>query len=73
MPKHHPENERMKRRYAVYMREADGYDEATVDGALASIHRFEEHTKFGDFRAFRPEKAVSFKHDLAEQTTVRTG
>jgi len=55
------------------MREADGYDEATVDGALASIHRFEEHTKFGDFRAFRPEKAVSFKHDLAEQTNVRTG
>src|SRR4029453_12863707 len=73
MPKHHPENERMKRHFAVYMREADGYDEATVDAALAAIHRFEEHTKFRDFRAFRHEQAVSFKPHLAEQTNARTG
>jgi integrase len=73
MSKHHPDNERIKRHYAVYMREADGYDEATVDAALASIHRFEEHTKFRDFKVFRHEQAVSFKHYLAEQTNVRTG
>lgn len=73
MPKHHPENERMKRHYAIYMREAGGYDEATVDDALAAIHRFEEQTNFRDFKTFRHELAVSFKHHLAEQTNVRTG
>ena len=73
MAKHHPENERVKRRYAVYMREADGYDEATVDAALAAIHRFEEQTSFRDFKTFRHELAVAFKHHLEKQTNVRTG
>lgn len=73
MPNHHPENERMKREYAIYLREADGYDETTVDAALAAIHRFEEYTKFRDFKTFRHEVAVSFKHHLAEQTNARTG
>jgi integrase/recombinase XerD len=73
MPNHHPENERMKRKYMIFMREADGYDEATMDAALAAIHRFEAHTNVKDFKTFRHEQAVSFKHHLEKQTNVRTG
>src|SRR5450755_1014635 len=73
MPQHSPENERVKRLYAVYMKEARSYREATVDAVLAAIHRFEAHTNFPDFKTFRQEQAVAFKRHLAEQTNVRTG
>ena len=39
-----------------------------MDAALAAIHRFEAQTNFRDFRTFRHEQAVSFKHHLAVQT-----
>lgn len=73
MPRHNPENERVKHCYASYMKEAQSYDDQSVDVALAAIHRFEAHTNFRDFKAFRQEQAVSFKHHLAEQTNARTG
>jgi integrase len=73
MPKHNPENERVKHCYATYMTEARGYDDQSVDAALAAIHRFEAHTNFRDFKTFRQEQAVSFKHDLAKQLNARTG
>ena len=73
MPKHSPENERVKHRYAIYMKEARSYDDQSVDAGLASIHRFESHTSFRDFKTFRREQAVSFKHHLAKQLNVRTG
>lgn len=73
MPKHNPENERAKHRYALYMKEARSYDDQTVDAALAAIHRFEAHTGFRDFSTFRREQAMSFKHHLAEQINSRTG
>lgn len=73
MTKHNPENERAKHRYAIYMKEARSYDDQSVDAALAAIHRFEAHTNFRDFKTFRQEQAVSFKHHLAKQLNARTG
>jgi len=73
MPKRTPENERVKYRYAIYMREARRYDDQSVDAALAAIHRFEANTNFRDFKTFRQEQAVSFKHHLAKQLNARTG
>jgi len=73
MPKYNAENERVKHRYAIYMKEARRYDDQSVDAALAAIHRFEAHTKFRDFKTFRQEQAVSFKHHLAKQLNARTG
>jgi hypothetical protein len=72
MPKHNPNNERIKREYAVYLKEAKQRDEATVDAALAAIHRFEVDTNFRDFGSFHRQQAVAFKQRLAEQTNVRT-
>lgn len=68
-----PKNERIKREYAIYLKEAESYQEQTVDAALAAIHRFEVHTRFRDFATFRQEQAVAFKRHLGEQTNARTG
>jgi integrase/recombinase XerD len=72
MPKHNPENERTKHEYAIYLKEAKRRDEATVDAALAAIHRFEAHTNFRDFKSFDRRQAIAFKQHLAEQTNART-
>ena len=35
--------------------------------AAKALHRFEEYTRFKDFKAFHFEQAVAFKKHLAEQ------
>lgn len=66
-------NERIKRQYFAYLKEAKRYSETSIDGVAAAIHRFEEYTRFRDFRAFHIEQAVAFKRKLAEQVSARTG
>ena len=39
--KHNADNERLKRRYFAYLREAKGLSEASIDKAAAAIDRFE--------------------------------
>lgn len=73
MTKHHPENERIKRRYFSWLEEAKGYSEASVDAAAKALSRFEEYTRHRDFNAFHFEQAVAFKRHLAAQTGKRSG
>jgi integrase/recombinase XerD len=73
MKTHHPENERIKRRYLDRMKEAMGYSEASLDGLAKALSRFETYTRHRDFKAFRPEQAKGFKAKLAEQVNARTG
>lgn len=68
-----PENERIKRRYFAYLKEAKRHGEPSVDGAARALSRFEAHTKFRDFKTFRKEQAIAFKRHLAEQSAVATG
>ncbi len=49
MTKHSPENERIKRRYFAYLKEAKRLGEPTVDAAAKALHRFEEYTRYRDF------------------------
>ena len=44
MPKYNEENERIKRRYFHYLRNAKRCDPATVDKAAEAIQRFEDST-----------------------------
>ena len=44
--KYHEENERIKRRYLQYLREAKRMDISTVDKAAEAILRFEQSTNF---------------------------
>jgi integrase len=66
---HHPKNERIKRRYLQYMREARRYSEDTVDAAAAALARFEAYTKYRDFHAFHIEQAIGFKAHLRDAHT----
>jgi integrase/recombinase XerD len=66
-------NERIKREYFIYLKEARGRSEASIDSIAKALNRFESYTKFRDFKAFRIEQAKAFKAHLAEQTNLRTG
>src|SRR5262245_18840393 len=72
MKTHNPQNERIKRAYFIWLVEAQGYSEATLDVVAKALNRFETYTKFRDFKTFRIEQAKSFKARLAEQQSLRT-
>jgi integrase len=73
MKKYSPENERIKRKYFVYLKEAQRYGEDSVDAIAKALSRFEEYTRHRDFKAFHFEQAVAFKRHLAAQTGKRSG
>src|SRR5277367_707464 len=73
MRKHSPENERIKRHYFAFLKEAKRHSEPTVDAAAKALHRFEEYTKYRDFKAFHTEQAIAFKKHLAEQRGQQSG
>lgn len=73
MRKHNPENERIKRAYFIYLKEARRLSEHSIDAAAAALSRFEEYTKYRDFKRFHTLQAVAFKRKLAEQVNQRTG
>jgi integrase len=73
MKTHNPENERTKRSYFTYLKEAKRCGEASIDAVAKALNRFERDTGFRSFRQFRPEQAVAFKRHLSEQLSARTG
>jgi integrase len=73
MIKHNAANERIKREYFAYLKEAKGRDEATIDGVAKSLARFEQSTKAREFKRFHREQAVAFKSSLAQAVNARTG
>ncbi|QDZ00117.1 tyrosine-type recombinase/integrase [Nitratireductor mangrovi] len=73
MRKHHPKNERIKRRYLAYLEEAKRQSPASVDQAAAAIAQFEASTRWRDFARFHIEQARAFKRELAAQRNAATG
>jgi len=73
MIKHNANNERIKRQYFIFLKEAKRQNEASVDAVAKSVSRFESYTKFKDFKAFHFKQAVGFKNHLAQQTNQKTG
>lgn len=73
MIKHNANNERIKRDYFVFLKEARQQSEASVDAVAKAIARFESHTRCRDFRQFHIEQAMAFKRQLVEQDSVATG
>ncbi len=73
MKKHNPINERIKRRYFAFLKEAKRHGEPTVDAVAKALSRFEAYTRYRDFKAFHFEQAVGFKRHLAEQKGQRSG
>jgi len=72
MTQYNSHNERIKRRYFTYLKEASRYSEATVDQVSQALARFEADTGYRDFRTFQPEVAVAFKRHLAIHASAQT-
>ena len=70
MTKPNAQNERIKRTYFAYLREAHGRDVATIDSVAKSLTRFEDSTKRRDFKRFHREQAVAFKAKLTAELTL---
>ncbi|MEW6671834.1 MAG: site-specific integrase [Thermodesulfobacteriota bacterium] len=73
MKNHNPANERIKRKYFLYIKEATQHSEPTVDAAAKALSRFEAYTRYRDFKTFHFEQAVAFKRHLAEQKGQQSG
>jgi integrase len=72
MTKHNPANERIKREYFTFLKEAKRYSDPTVDGVAKALSRFEAYTKARDFKKFHHQQAIAFKRHLADQRNART-
>lgn len=66
-------NERVKRDYFRFLREALGRDEATIDAVASALAHFEEVTGARDFGRFHREQAMAFKKRLAQALGKRSG
>jgi integrase len=73
MTKHSANNERIKRKYFAYVKEAKRHSEPTVDASAKALDRFEVYTKHRDFKRFHVQQAIAFKKHLAEQNGQRSG
>ena len=73
MKKHNPANERIKRKYFAFLKEAKRHSEPTVDAAAKALNRFEVYSRYRDFKAFHFEQAIAFKRHLAEQKGRQSG
>jgi integrase len=73
MAKYNACNERIKRKYFSFLKEAKRQSEATVDGSAKALDRFEVYTRHRDFKAFHFEQAVAFKKHLAQQKGEQSG
>jgi site-specific recombinase XerD len=73
MTKHNADNERIKRKYFAYLKEAKRLSEPSVDASAKALNRFEVYNKYRDFKTFRVEQAIAFKRHLAEQHGQQSG
>jgi integrase len=73
MTTHNAENERIKRAYFAFLKEAKGLSEPSIDAAAKALARFEAYTRWKSFKAFHFEQAAGFKRYLAAQVGQRSG
>ncbi len=73
MKKYNEQNERLKRDYYRYLKEARRQSELSIDVKAAAINRFETYTGHKDFKSFHREQAIGFKNRLAGQLNQKTG
>jgi integrase len=73
MSKLNPRNERIKRDFLRYQKNALGKSESTLDAMRKALARFEDYTGHRDFKTFRREQAIGFKERLQETDGQRSG
>jgi integrase/recombinase XerD len=73
MRTYNPKNERAKKDYFRFLKEADRKSESTIDCVRKAISRYEAYTGLKDFATFNREQAVAFKKHLAKTKAERSG
>jgi integrase/recombinase XerD len=71
--KFNEENERIKRSYLRYLRNAKGLSENSVNKASDAILRLEKATDFKPFFKLNGDDVLQFKEDLSKSATGKTG
>lgn len=68
-----PKNDRTKREYLIWLKEARQRSAATVEQVRHAIDRLESHTGFKDFASFNREQALGFKRTFLASKAQRSG
>jgi integrase len=68
-----PKNDRLKRDFLVYLKEARQRSPATVEQARHAIDRLESYTGFKDFGTFNKDQGIGFKRALLSSNARRSG
>src|SRR5436305_6565819 len=68
-----PKNDRAKRDYLIYLKEARQRSLATVEQVRHAIDRLEAYTAFKDFGTFNKDQALGFKRALLAAKGKRSG
>lgn len=72
-PKTNPKNDRVKRDYLIWLKEAKQRSPKTTEQARHAIDRLESYTGFKDFGTFNKEQALGFKRHLLGTKGQRSG
>ena len=51
----------------LFLKEAMRLSEPTIDAVAKALNRFEEYSKFRNFKTFHFEQAISFKRHLTSK------
>ncbi len=73
MRKFNAQNERIKRAYLIFLREAEGQDETSLDKVAAALLDFEVSIGFKPFKSFHRDWATRYKRHLECRRNARTG
>ena len=72
-PKTSPKNDRVKRDYLIWLKEAKQRSTKTAEQARHAIDRLEAYTGYKDFATFNKDQALAFKRHLLDMKGVRSG
>jgi integrase len=72
-PRTNPKNDRAKREYLIYLKDARQRSHATVEQVRHAIDRLELYTGFKDFGTFNKDQALGFKRALLATKAQRSG
>jgi integrase/recombinase XerD len=71
--RNNPKNDRVKRDYLIYLKDARQRSPATVEQVRHAIDRLEAYIGFKDFATFNKDQALSFKRALVTSKAQRSG
>jgi len=73
MRNYNPKNERIKKEYFRFLKEADRKADSTIDEVRKAISRYESYTGLKEFSTFNKNQAAAFKKHLAKTKAEQTG